>query len=222
MAAQEGRTNVCEVILASGFPIDLSTALRLGKRDLVKKMIKEKPSMAKEVEEDSDLWGNTSPLGVAASQGEKEIVVLLLKAGAPVDAVTRRPNAGPTTALCNAVWAGHYEIAEILCNAGADCNMSGGKFYPRLLDYASKHSDKKMINLLVKHGAKPSGPDPDWLVMVGKREFGLRGYESKTLVCYGVGSFFVPLHVYAATAIGTGIPLLVTAIYIYTSRRRRH
>jgi len=110
----------------------------------------------KEVERDSDLWGNTSPLGVAASQGDKEMVELLLEAGAPINAVTDRPNGGPTTALCNAVWAGHYEIAEVLCNAGADCNMTGGKFYRRLLDHALKHSDKKMVDLLVKHGAKPS------------------------------------------------------------------
>lgn len=158
-AAKEGRTNVCDVILASGYPIDLSSALRLGKRDLAKKMIKEKPNMVTSVEEDSDLWGNTSPLGVAAWQGDKEMVELLLKAGAPVNAVTDRPNGGPMTALCNAVWAGHYEIAEVLCKAGADCNMTGGKFYRRLLDYALKHSDKKMVDLLVKHGAKPSGKD---------------------------------------------------------------
>jgi ankyrin repeat protein len=158
-AAQEGWTNVCDVIVASGFPIDLSSALRLGKRDLAKKMINDNPKSVKVVEEDSDLWGNTSPLGVAASQGDKEIVELLLKAGAPVNAVTARPNGGPTTALCNAVWAGHYEIAEALCKAGADCNMTGGKFYRRLLDYALKYSDKKMIDLLVKHGAKPSGKD---------------------------------------------------------------
>ena len=155
-AAQEGWTNVCDVIIASGFPIDLSTALRLGKRDLAKKMIKDNPKSVKVVEEDWDLWGNTSPLGVAASQGDKEMVELLLKAGAPVNAVTDRPNAGRTTALCNAVWAGHYEVAKILCEAGADCNRTGGKFYPRLLDYASKHSDKKMVDLLVKHGAKAS------------------------------------------------------------------
>src|SRR5436190_2563845 len=73
-AAQESRTNVCDVILASGYPVDLSSALRLGKRDLAKKMIKEKPDIVKSVEEDSDLWSNTSPLGVAASQGDKEMV----------------------------------------------------------------------------------------------------------------------------------------------------
>jgi ankyrin repeat protein len=159
-AAQENRTNICDVIIASGFPIDLSSALRLGKRDLAKKMITDNPKSVKVVEEDSDLGGNTLPLGVAAAQGDKEMVELLLKAGAPVNAVTVMPNAGGgASALCNAVWARRYDVAEFLCKVGADCNMVGGKFYPRLLDYALKHSDQKMIDLLVKHGAKPSDKD---------------------------------------------------------------
>lgn len=35
----------------------------------------------------------------------------------------------------------------------------GGKYYPRLLDYAQKHSDQKMIDLLIKHVAKSSKYD---------------------------------------------------------------
>jgi ankyrin repeat protein len=158
-AAQEKRKDVCEAILEAGFPIDLTTALWLGKRDLVKKMIKDNPEIAKKADGGSDLWGNTTPLGVAAGQGDKEIVELLLKAGAPVNAVTERPAAGNLTALSNAVCAKQYEIAEILCKAGADCNVSAGKFYPRLLDYAMKHSDNKMVELLKKYGGKPSEKD---------------------------------------------------------------
>jgi ankyrin repeat protein len=156
-AAQEGWTDTCDVIIASGYPIDLSSALRLGKRDLAKKLIKENPKAVKLAEEDSDLWGNTLPLGVAAAQGDKEMVELLLRAGAPVNAVTMMPNAGGgANALCNAVWGRHYDVAEVLCEAGANCNAVGGKFYPRILDYALKHSDKKMVDLLRKHGAKES------------------------------------------------------------------
>jgi len=158
-SAQMERKDICEAILAAGFPIDLTSALWLGKRDLVKKMIKENPAIAKEADGGADLWGNTTPLGVAAAQGDKEIVELLLKAGAPVNAVTRRPAAGHMTALSNAVLANHYKIAEILCKAGADCNVSAGKFYPRLLDYALKHSDRELVELLKRHGGKPSNED---------------------------------------------------------------
>jgi hypothetical protein len=82
-----------------------------------------------------------------------------LKAGAPVNAATRRPAAGDLTALSNAVLAKQYEIAQILCKAGADCDVSAGKFYPRLLDYAMKHSETKMVELLKKYGGNPSEKD---------------------------------------------------------------
>jgi ankyrin repeat protein len=158
-AAQMEYKDVCEAILEAGFPIDLTTALWLGKRDLVKKMIKENPAIAKQADGGADLWGNTTPLGVAAAQGDKQIVELLLKAGAPVNAVTRRPLAYDLSALSNAVVAKQYEIAEILCKAGANPNVSAGKFYPRLLDYALKHSDQRMVELLKKYGGKKSKED---------------------------------------------------------------
>jgi ankyrin repeat protein len=155
-ASEMGYTNVCEAILESGFPLDLGSAIRLGKRDAAKKMLKENPSLAKHVDEDSDLWANTTPLGIAVLNGDAEMVGILLKAGAPVNGVTERPLVGNMTPLCNAVWSGHYEIAQMLCETGADCNVTGGKFYTTLLDYAVKNSDKKMIALLVKFGAKAS------------------------------------------------------------------
>jgi ankyrin repeat protein len=96
-AAEEKKRDVCEAILEAGFPIDLATALRLGKRDLVKRMIKDNPAIAKEADGGKDLWANTTPLGVAAAQGDKEIVELLLKAGTPVNAATYRTNAGDLT-----------------------------------------------------------------------------------------------------------------------------
>jgi len=100
-AAEMERKEVCEAILEAGFPIDLTTALWLGKRDLAKKMIEENPGIAKQADGGADLWGNTTPLGIAAGQGDKEIVELLLKSGAPVNAATFRPNAGSLTALSN-------------------------------------------------------------------------------------------------------------------------
>jgi len=155
-AAQMERKEVSEAILEAGFPIDLTTALWLGKRDLVKKMIKDNPAIAKQADGGSDLWGNTTPLGIAAGQGDREIVELLLKAGAPVNAYTERPASGGWTALSNAVLAKQFDVAEILCKAGADCNVSAGKFYPRLLDYATKHSESRMVELLKKYGGKAS------------------------------------------------------------------
>jgi ankyrin repeat protein len=159
-AAEMGYTNVCEAILASGFPVDLGSAIRLGKREIAKQMIRDHPKLATQVEDDADLWANTTPLGIAALEGDKEIVELLLKAGAPINAPTLRPERGNMTPLCNAVWAGHYEVAEMLCKAGANCNVTGGPD-ETLLDWALRHSNKEMIDLLVKYGAKRSGPERD-------------------------------------------------------------
>jgi ankyrin repeat protein len=148
-------TEVANAILESGYPIDLASALWLGKRDEAKRIIRQNPSAVKPNEGGADLWENTSPLGIAAAQGDKEIVELLLKAGAPVNNVTERPEVGNLTPLCNAIWAGNTEIVELLCKAGADCNVTiFGRDYKTLFEYAKKHSDKKIIELLVKYGAK--------------------------------------------------------------------
>ena len=158
-AAQMERKDVCDAILDSGFKIDLRSALWLGQRDEVKRLLKDTPAIAKQVEQGADLWGDATPLGIAAGKGDKEIVELLLKAGAPVNGETDRPNAGgSSTALTNAVLGKHYEIAEMLCKAGANCNVVAGKFYPRLLDYAEEHSEPRMVELLKKYGAERSEP----------------------------------------------------------------
>jgi ankyrin repeat protein len=157
MAAELRYINVVNAIVEAGYPMDLASALMLGKRDLAKKIIREQPGIVRSPPNGSDLWGDISPLGIAAGQGDKEMVLLLLKAGAPVNGGTCMPNYGGTaTALCNAVWEGHVEVVEILCEAGADCNVVGGKYHRTLLEYASKHSEKRIVDLLVKHGARPN------------------------------------------------------------------
>jgi ankyrin repeat protein len=163
-AARYGHLQVVNAIVEAGYPLDLVSALMLGKRDVAKKIIHERPAIVRGAPHSWDLWGNTSPLGIAAGQGDKEMVLLLLEAGAPVNGGTYMPNAGGTaTPLYNAVRAGHVEVVEILCEAGADCNVIGGKYYRSLLDYASKRSDKRIVDLLVKYGARqnaPQSPEP--------------------------------------------------------------
>jgi ankyrin repeat protein len=157
-AAQMERTDVCDAILAAGYPIDLASALWLGRRDVAKKLIADHPDRVRKPDQGKDLWGNTTPLGIAAEQGDNEMVKLLLAAGAPVDAPTDRPLAGDLTPLYNAVVAGHYETAQILCAAGANANLTGGRRYRYLIDWADDHADPRMVELLLKHGAKRSSP----------------------------------------------------------------
>ena len=118
------------------------------------------------------LHANATPLGIAAWLGEKELVQLFLKRGAPVNATTERPEAGLMSPLQNAVMAREPEIVEILCRAGADVNTIGGKFqtghYSFLLDYAKIHSTPQIVKILRKYNAKstsektePKGKAPE-------------------------------------------------------------
>jgi len=156
-AAEENRSAVVDAILASGYKLDLRTAIMIKKRDLVKQMLKDDPKLARQPSKASGLWGDTTPLGLAARQKDKEIVELLLDAGADVNEGTFMPNAGGNaTALTNAVWSGDKEIVKLLLDHGAKTDVVGGKFYPKILDYAREHSAREIVELLEKAGAKGS------------------------------------------------------------------
>jgi ankyrin repeat protein len=156
-AAEENRPAVVDAILASGYKLDLRTAVMLKKRDVVKKMLKDDPKLARQPSKGSGLWGSTTPLGLAASQKDKAIVELLLDAGADVNEGTWMPNAGGNaTALTNAVWAGDKEIVKLLLDRGAKTEVVGGKLYPTVLDYAREYSAREIVELLEKAGAKGS------------------------------------------------------------------
>jgi ankyrin repeat protein len=156
-AAQEGLTEVAEAILASGTKLDLRTAVMLKKKDAVKKLLKDDPKLARQPSKGANLWGAVTPLGLAAGQKDKEMVQLLLDAGADVNEGTFMPNAGGNaSALTNAVWAGDKEVVKLLLDRGAKTDVTGGKFYPTILDYARKHSAREIVDLLEKAEAKGS------------------------------------------------------------------
>ena len=71
-------------------------------------------------------------------------------------------------------------------------------------------------------GDIPGVPKPDhaWTVLIGGYCFGFLGFSSETDVYYGVGSVEIPFHIYALAGIGSAVPLLVCAIYVYVQRRR--
>ncbi|HZW07235.1 MAG TPA: ankyrin repeat domain-containing protein, partial [Phycisphaerales bacterium] len=149
---------IAEAMIEAGAKVDLATAVRLRKKDLVKKLLADDPDAAAPQDGGSDLWGSTSPLGIAARQGDLEIVQLLVAAGAPIDQGTSMPNAGgDATALTNAVWAGHTEVVRFLLGKGASTNTTGGKYYDSLFDYAVKHSKPEIVELLVTYGAAKPG-----------------------------------------------------------------
>jgi ankyrin repeat protein len=148
-AALFRRTPVVEAILESGYPCDLTSAVMLGKRELAIRLVRDAPATLKPKQPTASLDGGSTPLAVAAGQGDLELVKVFLDAGADVNDGTLMPNAGGNaTALTNAVWGGHKEVVELLLRRGAATDVVGGKFYRTILDYARAHSSPEIVSLL--------------------------------------------------------------------------
>ena len=152
-AAQERHPEVVRVFVELGYELDLKSALFLEERESAKTILREHPEQATKPGEASNLWGDVTPLGIAAANGDLELVRLLLEAGAPVNGRTVLPNCHfrCATALTNAVWGKHIDIVKLLCQNGADCGAAGGKFYATILDYAREHSSTEMLAVLENH-----------------------------------------------------------------------
>jgi ankyrin repeat protein len=161
-AAAQGHQGLVDAILEAGGKVDLVTVLVLKKRDLAIRMLMEDAEVIVGGGGGADLRWNTTPLGLAAGQGDLELVKLLLEAGAPLDDPTHVvPAGGTATPLCNAVWAKQTEMVEFLLKRGASTEVVGGKFYSSITDYAKKHSDKRIVELL--EGNQNNNGQPSWL-----------------------------------------------------------
>jgi ankyrin repeat protein len=91
MAALETQEPVVEAILESGHKMDLRTAIALRRREAVKRMIRDDPAVVRDADRTAR---SNSPLGMAAAQGDLEMVKVLLDAGANVNARTAIPGMG--------------------------------------------------------------------------------------------------------------------------------
>lgn len=89
-----------------------------------------------------------SPLALAVEQNMLEAVVLLIKAGAPVN-----EELGHSTPLLRAVKSGHVAIAAILLEHGAQPNVHLSHVFPPLHETTANLPDIDMMRLLLKHGA---------------------------------------------------------------------
>ncbi len=89
---------------------------------------------------------NLTPLHVAASRGQSDVVELLLKYGADINGPTM---SGTWTPIVFASYRGHLDTVRILIENGANVQSDGGN----PIHYAGQRKHKDICRLLVKHGA---------------------------------------------------------------------
>lgn len=90
-------------------------------------------------------------LSLAARQGNKALINLLLEAGASVN---QQSEDRGNTALMDAVAGGFTEVCELLLEAGTDVNLKSKDDQTALIISVGKN-DVAISGLLLKHGANP-------------------------------------------------------------------
>ena len=140
-AADQGHTEVCELLLASGcdpeerIPDTLDTALHKaaieGHQQIVQLLVSQKATVNAK-----DSIGFT-PLHLACQEGHLACVVTLLQAGA--DAF--QPNRDGVLPLHKAAQHNHFEVVKILINQGG-CSPDQVGPIPRLYQQSNKTQSK--------------------------------------------------------------------------------
>ena len=90
-----------------------------------------------------------SPLKIASCYGHKDVVHLLVKAGADVNRADKRGH----TPLQSATSFGHNDIAEMLLNYGADPNRAD-EYGLTPLHKAASDDNRELVKLLIACGAE--------------------------------------------------------------------
>ncbi len=163
LAAGKGHTGIVKILLKAGANVNAKdkynlTPLPLAALDHVR----------------TGSWlgwpGGETPLHQAADRGHTEVVKILLKAGAKVNAKENRGN----TPLHSAVSGGHAETVKILLVSGA--NVNAKTEYGRTPLHAAALQGARMGEILLKAGAKINAKDINgetvlhWVALKGETE----------------------------------------------------
>jgi ankyrin repeat protein len=97
-----------------------------------------------------------TPLHMAAEEGHREIVDLLIAKGADINATAGAGAGVGWTPLHEAAEEGHKKVVGLLILKGADINVKNGDGRTPL-DLAIKHKNAEIADILRKHGGKKSG-----------------------------------------------------------------
>jgi ankyrin repeat protein len=132
-------------------PVDLFSAVILGKVDRLKELLKSKPELAKQRNSVGRGW---TPLHVAAWEGNEEIARVLLDAGADVNGVKDQ-----SSPLSWAVGTPNLKLVKLLIDRGADVNRRDGLDKETPLHYAASYGNVELARMLLKAKANPNAKD---------------------------------------------------------------
>jgi ankyrin repeat protein len=154
-ALYRGQTEQVEQLLTGDPELDVFEAAALGKSDRLSELLDEDATRANAFGDDG-----FHPLGLACFFGHVDSARLLLERGADVNALSR--NEHIQTAAIHAAAAAEgrgedirYELVKLALEHGADPNLSQGSGF-RAIDAARQNGDKRVEELLARHGATPS------------------------------------------------------------------
>lgn len=141
-----GQTGLLPTLLAANPQLDIHDIAVLGDLARLRALLAEDPSLARAYSSD----GFTALHYVAFFNGNVDLALALLEAGAEVDAVAR--NNQQVTPLHSAAAHSHAAIIRLLLERGANVNarQQGGE---TPLMEAAQNGETELVDLLFEHGA---------------------------------------------------------------------
>ena len=145
MACYMGRKEIRDLLLEKGATLELHEAAAAGNLSRVKKIVEEKPDLAKSCSPDG-----FPVMALAAAFGHEDVARYLHGQGADINAAAT--NGTGYTALTGAVAGSHDSIAKWLAENGANVNYRYAKGHSPLLE-AAANGRLDIVRTLAAHGA---------------------------------------------------------------------
>ncbi|WP_051621105.1 ankyrin repeat domain-containing protein [Paenibacillus sp. UNC451MF] len=179
IAMHEGHDTLVKLLYSYGAAGNLDSACCLGRIDIVAELIKASPALV-------NSGGDYGPLCMAAGYGHTDIVKMLIRSGADLNApwdtnnfVGYAVDTGPEmvrllleagadpnnanwqgiTYLHKAAWMGNITYAQLLIDNGARLDVVDKEYQSTPLGWAAKYGQMEMVRFLLEKGANPRLPE---------------------------------------------------------------